>query len=54
MTTLSFHKVMFSADEVLDLIADIQEDHDIEVCGCAGLEELEHAFIALAEERSRS
>ncbi len=43
MTTLSFWKVPFSAQEVIDLAQD-----------CADLAEFEDRFCALAEERSRT
>jgi hypothetical protein len=46
--TLSFWKVMFSAQEVLDLIAEVRQDED-----CGGLQELENRFAGLAESRSR-
>jgi hypothetical protein len=41
--TLSFWKVMFSAQEVLDLLAEVDRD----------AAEFEERFVALAEERSR-
>ena len=41
--TLSFHKVMFSAEEVLDILQDCETDN----------ENFEDTFVALAEERSR-
>lgn len=40
--TLSFHKVMFSAEEILDMAAD-----------CESLEEFKVAFLDHAEARSR-
>ena len=43
MTTLSFHKVMFSAQEVLDILAECEMDDDT----------FETRFVAIAEERSR-
>lgn len=49
--TLSFHKVMFSAEEVLDLIEDVQLEHDD--CPCDGVTALQIAFTDRAEQRSR-
>jgi len=43
MMTLSFWKVMFSAQEILDMIAEYDN-----------LQDFENAFADLAEERSRS
>ena len=50
--TLSFHKVMFDAQEVLDLIQEVGQEH--ENCDCDGLVSLETAFCEKAEERSRT
>jgi hypothetical protein len=41
--TLSFHKVMFSAEEVLDILNDVEHNP----------EDFEHRFVELAEDRSR-
>jgi len=49
--TLSFHKVMFSAHEVLDIIDDYVIEHGM--CPCDGWDELENDFLNRAEERSR-
>lgn len=46
--TLSFWKVMFSAQEVLDLIAECKDDGD-----CGVLQDFESRFCELAEIRSR-
>ena len=50
--TLSFHKVKFDAEEVLDLIAEVRQWHN--GCDCGGLADLEETFIQQAEERSRA
>ena len=47
--TLSFWKVMFSAQEVLDLLAECRQDGD-----CGVLQDFESRFAELAEKRSRA
>ena len=48
--TRSFHKVMFSAQEVLDLVSDCMSEN---VEHLTGLEHFENEFLELAEKRSR-
>ena len=50
--TLSFHKVNFTAQEILDLIDEHIGGHD--GCDCSGLSDLEDDVLMMAEERSRS
>jgi hypothetical protein len=53
MPTLSFHKVNFTAQEVLDFLTERSESYGDDIEGYSAIECAIEAFLDMAEERSR-